>query len=107
MTKKIIKSLYMCVCQHATTFYHACVCVCEPPSSMESPSESCESMTPSQYDDSDLEVEAELPALKDSISESVLKKLKPKEKKRQEVLNGKKYADPDYTPNTFFYFSGN
>ena len=40
-----------------------------------------------QYD-SDLEVE-ELPPLKQVLGDDVCKKLKPKEKKRQEVINGK------------------
>ena len=41
------------------------------------------------YDDSDFETEPELPPLDASIPKDVLKKLKPKEKKRQEVLNGR------------------
>ena len=42
-----------------------------------------------QHDDPDLDVEAELPSLDSTIPRDVYKKLKPKEKKRQEVLNGK------------------
>lgn len=39
-------------------------------------------------DDSDLDVEPELPHLTKVISEDLLRKMKPKEKKRQEVING-------------------
>lgn len=46
--------------------------------------------------DSDLEVETEVPSLESLISWEVLKHLKPKEKKRQEVINGKF--------DNFFYF---
>jgi len=42
----------------------------------------------SRFHDSDLEVEPELPALDAVIPKDLLKKLKPKEKKRQEVING-------------------
>lgn len=38
--------------------------------------------------DSDLEVETEVPSLESMISWEILKHLKPKEKKRQEVING-------------------
>lgn len=38
--------------------------------------------------DSDLEVETEVPSLESLVSWEVLKHLKPKEKKRQEVING-------------------
>ena len=40
-------------------------------------------------DDSDYDVENELPSLDASIPKDQLKKLKPKEKKRQDVINGK------------------
>ena len=40
------------------------------------------------HDDSDFEAEIELPPLDKIIPKDVLKKLKPKEKKRQDVLNG-------------------
>ena len=43
----------------------------------------------SHQDDSDFDVEAELPTLDATIPKEVIKKLKPKEKKRQEVINGK------------------
>ena len=43
-------------------------------------------------DDSDFEVENELPALNQVLHHDVLKKLKPKEKKRQEVINGEPYC---------------
>ena len=39
-------------------------------------------------DDSDFELEPELPPLDATIPKDVLKKLKPKEKKRQDVING-------------------
>lgn len=39
-------------------------------------------------EDPDLDVESELPPLKQLLPEEVLRKLKPKEKKRQEVING-------------------
>ena len=59
-------------------------------SSVESPSTSSEhvneALAAARYD-SDLEVE-ELPPLKQVLGEDVCKKLKPKEKKRQEVING-------------------
>jgi hypothetical protein len=58
----------------------------------ESPSTSREALQPisvSHEDDSDFEVEDELPNLDAILSAHVLKKLKPKEKKRQEVINGR------------------
>ena len=39
--------------------------------------------------DSDFETELELPALPSFISKDILRKLKPEEKKCQEVVNGK------------------
>lgn len=39
-------------------------------------------------DDSDFDVEPELPPLKQLFTDDTVKKLKPKEKKRQEVING-------------------
>lgn len=39
--------------------------------------------------DSDFETEADLPSLDSVIPKEHLKKMKPKEKKRQEVINGK------------------
>ena len=63
-------------------------------SSVESPSTSSEhvneALAAARYD-SDLEVE-ELPPLKQVLGEDVCKKLKPKEKKRQEVINGESVA---------------
>jgi len=41
-----------------------------------------------QFNDSDLETEADLPSLEAMIPKELLRKLKPKEKKRQEVING-------------------
>lgn len=40
-------------------------------------------------DDPDFNTEVELPPLTDVIPKEFLRKLKPKEKKRQEVINGK------------------
>jgi len=40
------------------------------------------------YDDSDFETETDLPPLDAVISKDILKKMKPKEKKRQDVING-------------------
>ena len=40
------------------------------------------------HDDSDFEAEIELPPLDTIIPKDILRKLKPKEKKRQDVLNG-------------------
>ena len=42
--------------------------------------------------DSDFETEPELPALPNFISKDILRKLKPEEKKWQEVVNGKHYV---------------
>ena len=41
-----------------------------------------------QYDDSDLETEPEMPPTDTIIAKEVYKKLKPKERKRQDVING-------------------
>uniref|UniRef100_A0A183DEL1 Movement protein n=1 Tax=Gongylonema pulchrum TaxID=637853 RepID=A0A183DEL1_9BILA len=38
--------------------------------------------------DSDLEVETEVPPLESFVGWEVVRRLKPKEKKRQEVING-------------------
>lgn len=43
-------------------------------------------------DDKDLEIESDMPALETVIQKDVLKKLKPKEKKRQEVINGMRFV---------------
>jgi hypothetical protein len=43
-----------------------------------------------QYNDSDLETEAEMPPTDNIIAKDILRKLKPKERKRQDVINGKK-----------------
>lgn len=59
--------------------------------SADSPSTSVEAVNniPQSVDnDSDFEVEAELPPLKEIFSEETYRKLKPKERKRQEVING-------------------
>lgn len=42
----------------------------------------------SQNSDSDFDVETELPLLESVIPKELFRKLKPKEKKRQEVING-------------------
>lgn len=41
-----------------------------------------------QFDDPDFDVELEMPSLESVIPKETLKKLKPKEKKRQDVING-------------------
>lgn len=41
-----------------------------------------------QTNDSDLETETELPPLESFVAKDVLRKLRPKEKKRQDVING-------------------
>lgn len=50
------------------------------------------SLGKSSFSDSDLEAEADLPSLDSIIPKEQFKKLKPKEKKRQEVINGKNRA---------------
>ena len=55
-------------------------------SSSHRPISSSTQMVP--HDDSDFEVEVALPALEEVLAKDVLKKLKPKEKKRQDVING-------------------
>jgi hypothetical protein len=40
-------------------------------------------------DDKDFEIESDMPPLENVIPKDILKKLKPKEKKRQEVINGR------------------
>ena len=60
--------------------------------SLDSPSNSTDAVndiSSKHHDDSDFETEAELPSLETFIPKDILKKLKPKEKKRQEVINGK------------------
>jgi hypothetical protein len=47
-----------------------------------------EALMNAQQTDSDLDVEVDLPSLKSVLGDDVCKKLKPKEKKRQEVING-------------------
>ncbi|XP_064651024.1 uncharacterized protein LOC135502270 isoform X5 [Lineus longissimus] len=68
----------------------------------ESPSNSREVLPPlsvSHEDDSDFEVEDELPQLDAILSTHVLKKLKPKEKKRQEVINELFYTERSHVRN--------
>lgn len=57
--------------------------------SMESPSTSMDTLTSQMQDDSDMDVEPELPTLKQVLGEDTVRKLKPKEKKRQDVINGR------------------
>jgi len=45
-----------------------------------------------QYTDSDFETEAELPPLESIMPKDVFKKLKPKEKKWHDVVNGKHHV---------------
>ncbi|KAH9492855.1 Rho guanine nucleotide exchange factor 11 [Bulinus truncatus] len=49
--------------------------------------------------DSDLDVDTELPPLKSVLGEDVCKKLKPKEKKRQEVINELFYTERTHLRN--------
>ena len=66
--------------------------------SLDSPSTSAEALSDAHHmasnltalqDDSDVEVEPELPPLEASIPKEALKKLRKSEKKRQDVINGK------------------
>ncbi|CAL1531771.1 unnamed protein product [Lymnaea stagnalis] len=70
--------------------------------SIDSPSNSTDTINdlPSrlQYD-SDLDVDTELPSLKNVLGEDILKKLKPKEKKRQEVINELFYTERTHLRN--------
>lgn len=45
----------------------------------------------SNLDDSDLDVEESMPSIDSILPKDVLRKMKPKEKKLQEVINGKRY----------------
>ena len=56
--------------------------------SIESPSGSMDTLTAQIQDDSDFDVEPELPSLKEVLGDDTVRKLKPKEKKRQDVING-------------------
>jgi len=47
-----------------------------------------DTLTAQIQEDSDFEVEPELPSLKQVLGEDAVRKLKPKEKKRQDVING-------------------
>ena len=47
-----------------------------------------DTLTAQIQDDSDFDVEPELPSLKQVLGEETVRKLKPKEKKRQDVING-------------------
>lgn len=47
-----------------------------------------DTLTAQIQDDSDFDVEPELPSLKQVLGEDTVRKLKPKEKKRQDVING-------------------
>ena len=70
--------------------------------SSESPSTSVEAVNniPQSVDnDSDFDVEAELPPLKEVLSEEVYRKLKPKEKKRQDVINELFYTEKTHVKN--------
>uniref|UniRef100_A0A0B7BJT2 Uncharacterized protein n=1 Tax=Arion vulgaris TaxID=1028688 RepID=A0A0B7BJT2_9EUPU len=52
-----------------------------------------------QYDDPDMDLEPDLPPLKQVLPEDVLRKLKPKEKKRQEVINELFYTERAHLRN--------
>ena len=47
-----------------------------------------DTLTAQIQDDSDFDVEPELPSLKEVLGDETVRKLKPKEKKRQDVING-------------------
>jgi len=57
-----------------------------------------------QYD-SDLDTESDLPPLDDVIPKEMLKKLKPKEKKRQDIINGNDYITL-FNRMSIFYTNG-
>ncbi|KAH3703378.1 hypothetical protein DPMN_078414, partial [Dreissena polymorpha] len=61
--------------------------------SNESPSSSMDTLTAQIQTDSDFEVEPELPSLKQLLGEDTVRKLKPKEKKRQDVINELFYTE--------------
>lgn len=66
--------------------------------SVESPDNSTDNVNDllrAQHDDPDMDVEPELPPLKQVLSDEILLKLKPKEKKRQEVINGECTLDEE------------
>ncbi|BFZ25565.1 hypothetical protein BsWGS_28603 [Bradybaena similaris] len=70
--------------------------------SIESPGNSTDNVSDllrAQYDDPDMDLEPELPPLKQVLSEDVLRKLKPKEKKRQEVINELFYTERAHLRN--------
>ncbi|XP_041372908.1 rho guanine nucleotide exchange factor 11-like isoform X4 [Gigantopelta aegis] len=66
--------------------------------SLESPNALQETMNEITAD-SDFEVDTELPPLKKVLGDDVMKKLKPKEKKRQEVLNELFYTERAHVRN--------
>ncbi|XP_053408833.1 rho guanine nucleotide exchange factor 12-like isoform X6 [Mercenaria mercenaria] len=67
--------------------------------SMESPSTSMDTLTAQIQDDSDFDVEPELPSLKQVLGEETVRKLKPKEKKRQDVINELFYTEKCHVRN--------
>ncbi|XP_055865992.1 rho guanine nucleotide exchange factor 11-like isoform X9 [Biomphalaria glabrata] len=69
--------------------------------SIESPSNSTDTIidTNKMPYDSDLDVDTELPPLKSVLGEEVCRKLKPKEKKRQEVINELFYTERTHLRN--------
>ena len=76
--------------------------------SLDSPSTSAEALSDAHHmasnltalqDDSDVEVEPELPPLEASIPKEILKKLRKSEKKRQDVINGMIRTFLGYTIN--------
>ncbi|KAJ8316065.1 hypothetical protein KUTeg_006079 [Tegillarca granosa] len=70
--------------------------------SVESPSNSMDAVNniiQSVADDSDFDIETELPPLKDIFPEDVFRKLKPKERKRQEVINELFYTEKSHVRN--------
>ncbi|BFZ14028.1 hypothetical protein BsWGS_17067 [Bradybaena similaris] len=70
--------------------------------SLESPGHSTDNVTDplrALQEDPDLDVESELPPLKQLLPEEILRKLKPKEKKRQEVINELFYTERAHLRN--------
>ncbi|KAK3611367.1 hypothetical protein CHS0354_025897 [Potamilus streckersoni] len=65
----------------------------------ESPVGSTDTLTQQIQEDSDFDVEPDLPSLKQVLGEEVVKKLKPKEKKRQDVINELFYTERSHLKN--------
>ncbi|KAL4228501.1 PDZ domain containing 1 [Mactra antiquata] len=75
---------------------------------LESPMGSMDILPSEVQNDSDFDVESELPSLKQVLGEDTVRKLKPKEKKRQDVINELFYTEQCHVRNlkildTLFY----